>query len=133
MKTPREILLHKHANMELQLSERRRTVVEELTKEQQMQTFSVMGFLLSLRWHLAGATVVWILAMWLNSDGNSPAAPTIASQKAVPAIQVLAALQEHRRQLLNGGGDGASAAEPIIKPASRSRSEIQRSETIQVV
>src|SRR4051812_41407105 len=117
MKTPREILLHKHAHMEPKLSERRRTVGEELAKEQQLQTFSAVGFLLSLRWHLAGATAVWILAMWLNSDANSPAAPTIASQKAVPATQVLAALQEHRRQLLNGGGDGPSAAEPIIKPA----------------
>jgi hypothetical protein len=57
-------------------------------------------FLLSWRWHLAGMSAAWVVIALLNINESPAPAPTIVKQDTASPRQLLTALRENRRQLL---------------------------------
>jgi hypothetical protein len=122
MKTPREILLGRHRSAEPALHELRRQVLANLlgniTREiRPMNTpprerWSAWEFVLSLRWHLAGLTAAWLAVAALSFEPSKPPGTTLARSSASPPRQLLIALREHRRQLLE------LLAAPVTPPAA---------------
>lgn len=122
MKTPREILLRRHQAAESKLDAIRRQVVAHtkvgLDRRASRNTISAVSpssfreLLLSLRWHVAAMSAVWLIAALLSIDRSPAASPTTLSQTAESPQRFLIALQENRRQLL----------EMIEPPVSQARS-----------
>jgi hypothetical protein len=71
-------------------------------------------FLWSLRWHLAGLSAAWLVVMALSIDAAPAPAPRVARQEVSSPRQLLAALRENQRQLLEL--IEAPAAEPAPEP-----------------
>ncbi len=59
-------------------------------------------FLLSLRWHLAGMSAVWLMIVLLNLNvGHSVSLASAVPVGKIPSAQIiLASLRENRRELL---------------------------------
>lgn len=135
MKTPREILLGRHRAIEPDLDAIRREVVEDtkggLDRRGSRDTISTVApsslreLILSLRWHVAAMSAVWVVAALLSIDRSPAASRTTVSQVAQSPQQFLIALQENRRQLLE------MIEPPVSQPRSaqspRRRSELQPS------
>jgi hypothetical protein len=141
MKTPREVLLGQHQAAEAKLDAIREEVVAGLDPETPVRATRMppaaprrasefeagwRQLLWSLRWHLAGLSAAWLVAVAL-SIGSPPApAPRVVRQDATSPRQLLAALRENQRQLREL--IGAPAAEPAPEPqqpALSPRSQIQ--------
>ena len=77
------------------------------------------------RWHLAGMGAAWLLIAGLNTSQSSGSAPPVVKQTTPSATQVLMALRENRRQLLELIEPNATEASPTL-PAfvPRRRSEL---------
>jgi hypothetical protein len=132
MKTPREILLEQHQSAEDKLDAIRQKALENLTPARALESVrgkashalpaSWLDFLLSLRWHLAGMSALWLLGALLNASG--PAAPdtAVARNTAPSPRQVLTALRENRLQLLEL--TEPPAAEPDADAAPPRRGEL---------
>jgi hypothetical protein len=80
-------------------------------------------FLFPWRWHLAGMGAAWVLIALLNT-GQSSASSTVTAKQITPSpTQVLMALRENRRQLLELIGPTAmetAPASPSFIPRRRS-------------
>jgi hypothetical protein len=57
-------------------------------------------FLRSWRWHLAGMSAAWVVIALLNINESPAPAPAMAKQDTASPRQLLTALRENRRQLL---------------------------------
>lgn len=112
MKTPREILFQKHQAVEPKLDTIRKTVVWEgrraavpktrVADTATLPALSWHGFLLSLRWHLAGMGAAWLVIILFNLNAGHAVnlASTMPTAK-IPSPQIiLASLRENRRELL---------------------------------
>jgi hypothetical protein len=112
MKTPREILFERHQAAEPKLDAIRRTAVATLgdpgsAKAGDSSAVTDGGgswreFLLSLRWHLAGMSAVWLVIVLLNLNvGHSVSLASAVPAGKIPSAQIiLASLRENRRELL---------------------------------
>jgi len=77
--------------------------------------------IVALRWHLAGMSAAWLIVAWLNSDSVS-APPEIAAKKNSPSPrEVLMALRENRRQILELLDSPMSEPSPAPKPVAPPR------------
>lgn len=127
MKTPREILLERHQAAEDRLDAVRQRALADLAQSPAPErnllgvAASWRDFVLSLRWHLAGMSAIWLAVVLLNIDHSPGPAADIAKDKIPSPRQLLMALRENRRQLLE------VIDPPVIEPASipPRRSEVQ--------
>jgi hypothetical protein len=120
MKTPREILLQRHKAMEPQLDFVRRNTLASLKRPGLGHWWS--EFLFSLRWHLAGLSAVWIAVLILNLDSGPGSSVVMARQNIPPAREIMAALLENRREVLELTAAPATSEPAALPPR---RSEIQ--------
>jgi len=128
MKTIREILLERHRTLEPSLDAIRQRAVGMLAKKvaravpsaSSVSSFArtAMFALQSLRWHLAGLGAAWLAIALLNIDHTPASSPGIARQHVPSPRQLLTALRENRRQLMEMIGTSVSA--PPSAPPRRS-------------
>jgi hypothetical protein len=144
MKRLREVLLEKHQAAEPKLDAIREQVTAGLAagtadaparaKEMERSwqpdasAFQVgwRRFLWSLRWHLAGLSAVWLVAIFLNLDHTPDPVQGVTRRDAPSPRQLLAALRENQRQLREL--IAAPASEPAPEPPKLTpspRSEIR--------
>ncbi len=108
MKTLREVLLQHHQSAEPKLDRLRAKSLQTLRQTQGTLTsksatplnFSWRELLLSFRWHLAGISAVWCVIAILNNDHSPAPAPGLAHEKLPSPQEILTALRENRRQIL---------------------------------
>ena len=122
MKTPREILLRRHQAVEPKLDAIRREVVADtkvgLDRRASRNLISTVApsslreLILSLRWHLAGMSAVWLVVAVLTADQSSAPSTVVAERSTPSSRQILIALQENRRLLLE------MIEPPAVKPPS---------------
>ena len=80
------------------------------------------------RWHLAGMSAVWLLIALLNMTQSSTLAPAMVKQTTPSANQVLMALRENRRQLLELIEPSPTETSPTLPSfVPRRRSELASS------
>ena len=125
MKTPREILFERHQAAEPKLDAIRRMAVATLgdpgrAKAGDSPAVADRGgnwreFLLSLRWHLAGMSAVWLMIVLLNLNvGHSVSLASAVPVGKIPSAQIiLASLRENRRELLE---TIQSSESPEVRP-----------------
>jgi len=77
--------------------------------------------LLSFRWHLAGLSAAWLIVLALNIDHSPAPSLALAKQNLPSPQQLLTALRENRRQVLEM--TGPTITDPV--PESRRRSELE--------
>lgn len=130
MKTLREVLLDKHQAAQPGLDAIREQVIAGLTagrganastRSQRMGGGGLpiasalqagwRQFLWSLRWHLAGMSAAWLVALALNMDPTPAPAKAVTRQDAASSQQLLATLRQNQRQLRE------LIAAPISEPA----------------
>jgi hypothetical protein len=139
MKTPRELLLERHRAAEPKLDALRQETVANLAERRADGPVRAEGsavnsrtrpsaprpswrdLLLSFRWHLAGLSAAWLFVMALNLDQSPTPSPALAKQNTPSPQQLLTALRENRRQVLEMTGTGVVAG----VPEARRRSEIK--------
>jgi|ERR1051326_4731528 hypothetical protein len=125
MKTPREILFERHQTAERRLDLLRQnalaTSVHDLRYESSESRSGLWQLLLSLRWHLAGMSAVWLFAAWL-SFGHSDGTEQNAIHTSRSPQQLLASLRQSRRQLLEL--ISAPLSDPTPPPPRRSDLEL---------
>jgi len=108
MKTPREILLKRHQAAGPDLDAIRKKTLAGLAEPPKRKWPGEAGFFslrqlnLSLRWHLAGMSAIWLVVAFLNLNaGHSPGPLTAVPREQIPSAQIiLASLRENRRELL---------------------------------
>ena len=74
---------------------------------------------LSIRWHLAGISAAWLLIAVLNMDRPSPVMVTIAKANRSSSQELVKALQENRRQIVELVEP--QNEEPVFTPPRRSQ------------
>jgi len=130
MKTPRQILFERHHRASPKLDAVRHNALASLfpaTRQGRLPEKPTTGALvsrrslvLSLRWHLAGMSAAWLVIACLNSDSTSASAPVTAKQNSPSPREVLMALRENRRQILElldtPMADPAPAPQPVAPP-----------------
>jgi hypothetical protein len=144
MKTLREVLLEKHQAVEPKLDAIREQVTAGLAAgatnaparakamesswQPDASTFQISWrrFLWSLRWHLAGLSAVWLVALLLNLDCTPDSMQGVTRRDAPSSRQLLAALRENQRQLRELIAAPASEPDPetpkiIPSPRSEAR------------
>src|SRR6266481_938030 len=129
MKTPRELLFERHRAAEPKLDTLRQKTVSRLAKAPAVNSrtrpsaprSSWRDLLLSLRWHLAGMSAAWLVVLMLNIDHSPSPAAAVAKQNIPSPQQLLTALRENRRQVLEM--TGADPVEGV--PDARRRSELE--------
>jgi len=107
MKTPRQVLFDRHRAAEPKLDALREKLLASMAPEPQdaddarTPAFlpALRALLNSLRWHAAGLGALWAIILVLHSASDAPAAPVLA-KKSPPPRQLLMALRENRRQVL---------------------------------
>ena len=128
MRTVREVLLGRHRRVEPRLDAIRQEAIGML-KQRTTQghirdwdrgsfAWTWLSALRSLRWHLAGLGAAWLAIALLNIDHTSTAANLIAEHETPSPRQLMAALRENRRQLLEMMG--TPVGEPALAPPRRS-------------
>ena len=138
MKTPRELLLKRHQQTQSKLDAIREEVVGDLVDDSRREATRptdvsgvrgfVAEFLRPLRWHLAGMSALWLIVAVLNSEPAGVQPSMVASEKTPTPPQLLAAVRENRRQVLEliDGVVAQSAAVPqpfVPRPRSEGRIE----------
>jgi hypothetical protein len=144
MKTPRQVLFDRHQHANHKLDALRRTALASLTSPAVSPLTPALSpstregeetggrrrlvdlqrefirRILSLRWHLAGMSAVWLVIIWLNSDATSASAPITAKKNSPSAREVLMALRENRRQILElldaNMAEPSPASQPVAPP-----------------
>jgi len=124
MKTPREIMLQQHQRSAPKLEAIRAGVVAAIAWPPAPEPISWRNVARSLRWHLAGWSVAWVVVMILNLDHSSSAVAMTAGDKGPPAQQIWASLRERRRLLLEDN-EGPVVQMPAV-PGRRSEIEPRR-------
>jgi len=127
MKTPRQLLLERHRSAETKLDTIRHALVAGLGSHRGLKSSedrpSMRMLLRSLRWHLAGMSAVWLFVVLLNLE-HSSFVPSIAEQKAASPRQLLLALRENRRQVLELTDPGVTESAPApaaVVPSRRTQ------------
>jgi hypothetical protein len=128
MKTPRELLLNRHAAANRKLDAIRAQVLAAESGDPIGNRQSAIGnFWRSLLWPhpkaWAGLAAVWVVIIGVNLSLREPA-PVVAQRTAPPAPQIMAALQEQKRMLaeLTDSTPPAEAVPPKdFKPRPRSQ------------
>ena len=130
MKTPRQILLERHSHAEPKLDLIRQAALASVASEPAPESLAEQcspGLLVSLgtllrsvRWHLAALSAIWVILVLLNSEPKSAPSPVMA-RKTASHTQLMAALRENRRQLLELLDLTATeSAPPALVPHPRS-------------
>jgi hypothetical protein len=133
MKTLRELLLQRHQSVEPRLEEIRKQALAEIQKSgpasdmasvwQRPFRWSVLRFLGSLRWHLAGLSAAWLIIVILRFAPSALPTERLMVQQAPAPHQLLASLREHCRQLR----ELTAPVEAQPPAAPRRRGELQSS------
>ena|SRR2546425_12313832 len=134
MKTPRELLLDQHRDVEPKLDAIREHVVDSLADSSGAPSHNrPPGVWLmlrerarSLRWHFAAMSAAWIVVVLLNIDHSTIATARVVKENLPSPRQLLAALRENRRQIFELTEEPLS--EPLSVPHSavpQRRSELQ--------
>ena len=126
MKTPRELLFERHRAAEPKLDTLRQKTVSRLAKAPAVNSqtgpsaprSSWRDLLLSLRWHLAGLSAAWLLVLVLNIDHSQASSSVLAKQNIPSPQQLLTALRENRRQVLELTGARVVAGVLEARPRS---------------
>jgi hypothetical protein len=141
VKTPGEILFHKHQAVQPKLDavrERFTAMLPSLTAETvrpphsgsaQSSRRGWRDLIPAVRWHLAGLAATWLLIALFHVADTSPAIASPVQAKAASPRAVILALKANRRQVLEFGGASlptASAALPARNPGRRSSLETDR-------
>ena len=88
----------------IKLREERQVAVPEIRDAgtASLPIFSWREFFISLRWHLAGMSVTWLVVILLNLNvGQSVNLAAAIPREKIPSAQIiLASLRENRRELL---------------------------------
>jgi len=71
-----------------------------------------------LRWHLAGLSAAWLIVLVLNIDHSQAPSPVLAKQNIPSPQQLLTALRENRRQVLELTGARVVAGVLEARPRS---------------
>jgi hypothetical protein len=148
MKTLREVLFEKHQAAEPRLDAIREQVVAGLnpdgSTEAPVRSKRAAGdwqsgapgwrqFLWSLRWHLAGVSAIWMVALLLNVDSTPELTQDAPRQEAPSPQQFLAGLRESQRQLRElTEAPAAQPAPEAPEPKPSPRSQIQSRSTAAV-
>ncbi len=77
---------------------------------------SLRALLRSLRWHLAGLSAAWVLAALLNADPAQTEARRMTTREAPPPRELLTALRENRRQIVELLESPATLSESVFEP-----------------
>jgi hypothetical protein len=127
MKTPRELLFERHRHTQPRLDALREKVVAGFSKAEEMRPkISWSETLISLRWHVAALSGAWMLIFFLNMESHASPSASVAGANSSSPVQILAALHEQRRQLLEWAAEQSSAFVPIPPAIPRPRrSELQ--------
>lgn len=120
MKTPREILLRRHEGMEPKLNAVRHRALAELPRPRVAPSWR--EWVLSLRWHWAGMSAVWLAVLLLRLASATDATGGAAREALPPARVLAAALVENRRELIELTEAPLSAAPAALPPR---RSEVR--------
>lgn len=124
MKTPREILLKRHGEMEHRLDGVRRAALNTITKKPESSGLSLCEWLRSFRWHAVGLGAAWLIIVLLHVDSRrAPGAmAAIPTAKIPPPQVIMATLRENRRQLseMIGADTPAAKAPELFPPRPRS-------------
>jgi len=124
MKTPRELLFERHRAAEPKLDTLRQKTVSRLAKAPAVNSrpsaprSSWRDMLLSLRWHLAGLSAAWLVVLVLNIDHSQAPSSVLAKQNIPSPQQLLTALRENRRQVLELTGARVVAGVLEARPRS---------------
>src|SRR2546422_5885743 len=124
MKTPRELLFERHRAAEPKLDPLRQKTVSRLAKAPAVNSrpsaprSSWRDMLLSLRWHLAGLSAAWLVVLVLNIDHSQAPSSVLAKQNIPSPQQLLTALRENRRQVLELTGARVVAGVLEARPRS---------------
>ena len=124
MKTPRELLFERHRAAEPKLDTLRQKTVSRLAKAPAVNSrpsaprSSWRDMLLSLRWHLAGLSAAWLVVLVLNIDDSQAPSSVLAKQNIPSPQQLLTALRENRRQVLELTGARVVAGVLEARPRS---------------
>jgi hypothetical protein len=127
VKTPREILLRRHQEVEHKLDAVRRAA---LPLPAACSPAPLRDWLRSFRWHAVGLGAAWLVVLCLHMDGRH--APemmaAIPAAKIPPPRVIMATLRENRRQLSEIIGTDAPVAKPLdlfpVRPRSERREEV---------
>jgi len=144
MKTPREILIERHRDAEPKLDAIRQKALEGLERKSaddcsrrredhhggspirllNSAAARLLGssVVRSWRWHIAGLSAAWLAIALLNVDRTPTPSPTIVKQNIPSAHQLLTAMRENRRQLLEIMA--LPAGEQPVTPSRRSESKV---------
>jgi hypothetical protein len=119
MKTPREILLERHQQMEWKLDAVRRRALAACAVESQTSAPSWREWLLSLRWQLAGMGAVWLAVLILQGSASTNATEMMAREKTPSARVLMMGLVNNRRALIELT-EAPVTPEPAAIPPRRS-------------
>lgn len=132
MKTPREILFHRHQATDAKLDALRHEVVAQLPSVVSLRHEALPLRLLFTFWRelilpahriWAGLAVAWVLLLIANSQLAPPPRSTFAAQNNVP-MELWQRYQEERRLFAELTGATETKAVPPVKPFTpRPRSE----------
>ena len=101
MKTPRELLLERHRQVQSKLDAIRREALAPVKDRRAPAPISLWDVMRSLRWHLAGMSAIWLFVLFLHLD-TSPEQQmmaTIPPAKTPPPQVIMVSVRENRRQL----------------------------------
>ncbi len=125
MKKPREILFERHRAAEPNLDTLRQKTIARFATAPAVNSRTRPSapslwrdLLLSLRWHLAGLSAAWLIVLVLNIDHSQAPSPVLAKQNIPSPQQLLAALRENRRQILELTGARVVAGVLEARPRS---------------
>jgi hypothetical protein len=120
MKTSKEILLQRHQAMESKLNAVRQKALAALDQPGLAQSWRM--FVLSMRWHLAGLSAVWLAVLLLQIE-SAPGSTVVFARDKTPSARVfLTALLENRRELMElTETEIPSASAPAALPPRRSQ------------
>jgi len=107
MKTPREVLLEQHRPATPKLDTVREMALAAIGDRRGASAmnpgrgYDLRKFFMSLRWHLAGMSAVWLVVAFLCLNaGQAPGRAAVPREKIPSAQIIMASLRENRRELL---------------------------------
>jgi hypothetical protein len=125
MKTPHQILLKRHSEVEPRLNATRQAALATITEKLESPRMSLREWLRSFRWHAVGLGAAWLVIMLLHVDSRQMPGTmaAIPSAKIPPARVIMTSLRENRRQLSEMIGSDTPAAKSLDLFPARPRSE----------
>ena len=127
MKIPREVLLEHHRSASTNLDTIRRDVLRTIKEQAHPNSWSLRDCFWSLRWHLAGLSIVWTVILFLNmgSVREPQRIATVPPVERASAQVILACLRENRREIAAMIGNTTPDADKQKKFLSKPRSELR--------